>query len=163
MSRARKAGDAAVTERKLEQKYDEAESQGTPKAVVDWILQSLQGDVQAIAGYTWEDIQVYLKDGVILCMLINKILAKDGKQPISFQKKAKSAFIAMGNIEEFNKGCRNYGVPETALFQTADLYEGRKAQMGNVINCLNKLGFLANDKGFGVQYTPPAAPKLSDD
>jgi len=73
------------------------------------------------------------------------MLQADGKKPIEFNPKAKSTFIAMGNIQAFNDGAKHYGVPVTELFQSADLYEGRKAQMLNVINCLNKLGFVVNN------------------
>jgi len=48
----------------------------------------------------------------------------------------------MSNIENFNNAAKAYGVPTTALFQTPDLYEGRKGQLLNVINCLNQLGFV---------------------
>jgi len=48
----------------------------------------------------------------------------------------------MSNIENFNNAAKAYGVPTTALFQTPDLYEGRKGPLLNVINCLNQLGFV---------------------
>jgi len=48
----------------------------------------------------------------------------------------------MANIENFNNAAKAYGVPTTALFQTPDLYEGRKGPLLNVINCLNQLGFV---------------------
>jgi len=50
--------------------------------------------------------------------------------------------VAMSNIENFNNAAKAYGVPTTALFQTPDLYEGRKGPLLNVINCLNQLGFV---------------------
>jgi len=65
----------------------------------------------------------------------------------------------MANIENFNNGARDFGVPQTALFQTPDLYEQRKATMLNVVNCLNQLGFVANAKGFNPKYEGPAPPK----
>jgi len=67
--------------------------------------------------------------------------------------------VAMANIENFNTGCKDFGVTQTALFQTTDLYEGRKAPMLNVINCLNQLGFTANSKGFSPKYEGIAPPK----
>ena len=48
----------------------------------------------------------------------------------------------MSNIENFNNAAKAYGVPITSLFQTPDLYEGRKGPLLNVINCLNQLGFV---------------------
>ena len=76
--------------------------------------------------------------------MINRLLQSEGKKTVDFNAKAKSTFIAMGNIQGFNDGAKDYGVPVTELFQSADLYEGRKAQMLNVINCLNKLGFVVS-------------------
>ena len=36
---------------------------------------------------------------------------------IKYKTKANMAFVAMANIEAFNKGASDYGVPTTALFQ----------------------------------------------
>ncbi len=55
---------------------------------------------------------------------------------------AHTAFVALENIENFNKGALRYGVPELALFQSIDLHEGHKGPLLNVINCINKLGFV---------------------
>ena len=63
-----------------------------------------------------------------------------------FQKKAKTPFVAMQNVENFNNAAKEYGVPETALFQTTDITDGRKATMVNVINCLSQLGFVVSAK-----------------
>ncbi|KAK2151146.1 hypothetical protein LSH36_374g01015 [Paralvinella palmiformis] len=177
MSRAKKAGDAAQLEKKLEQKYDEIEAEGTPKAVVDWIHEVLEGKIKQIQRLS--ETKVYKRHQLSFMLylehdtwcenarfinynayrFLNKMLQADGKKPIEFNPKAKSTFIAMGNIQAFNDGAKHYGVPVTELFQSADLYEGRKAQMLNVINCLNKLGFVANKKQFKPQFSPPAPPK----
>lgn len=50
----------------------------------------------------------------------------------------------MNNIENFNKGALNFGLSETALFQTTDLYEGHKGPMLNVINCLSQMGMIVS-------------------
>ena len=65
-----------------------------------------------------------------------------GKTEVKFNKNANTAFIAMDNIENFTRGAKEYGLPETDLFQSIDLHEGAKATMLNVINSLNRLGFL---------------------
>lgn len=153
-NRATKAGDAYRTEAKFEQKYDEEEKVGTPQAVLAWIGKVLGSSVPACGGSDWQSIQSYLKDGVILCKFINKL----GATPAAgFKEKATSSFVAMSNIENFNNAARDYGVPQTALFQTTDLYEPRKATLLNVINCLNQLGFVANSKGFTPKYDAPKA------
>jgi hypothetical protein len=62
-----------------------------------------------------------LKDGVYLCKLINKI--KPGS--VKTINDSKMAFKQMENIENFLTGCKNFGVPEIHLFQTADLHQGQ--------------------------------------
>lgn len=74
--------------------------------------------------------------------LINKLSKAAGLPATTFNAKASSSFVAMSNIENFNNAAKAYGVPTTALFQTPDLYEGRKGPLLNVINCLNQLGFV---------------------
>jgi len=74
--------------------------------------------------------------------LINKLSQAAGLPTTTFNAKASSSFVAMSNIENFNNAAKAYGVPTTALFQTPDLYEGRKGPLLNVINCLNQLGFV---------------------
>ena len=73
--------------------------------------------------------------------LINKLLLAAGLPKVGMKAKATMTFAAMENLGNFNTGCRNYGVQESALFQSTDCYEGRKGPMLNVINCLNQLGF----------------------
>jgi len=78
---------------------------------------------------------------------------------MSFRAKAPSSFVAMSNVEGFVNAAKQYGVPETSLFQTSDLAEGRKGPLLNVINCLNILGKLANSRGFQPKYEIVAPPK----
>lgn len=79
---------------------------------------------------------------VMICRLINKLSKAAGLPATTFNPKASSSFVAMSNIENFNNAAKAYGVPTTALFQTPDLYEGRKGPLLNVVNCLNQLGFV---------------------
>lgn len=76
--------------------------------------------------------------------LINKLLEHVGMPPVGFRSKAKMSFVMMANVEGFNKAAMAYGVPEGAIFQTVDLVDGRKANMVNVINCINQLGVLVS-------------------
>lgn len=83
------------------------------------------------AGQTYEDV---LKDGQVLCALINKI--KPGSVP-----KVNSSggqFKMMENINNFQKGIQAYGVPDQDVFQTVDLYE--KKDISQVTNTLFALG-----------------------
>jgi hypothetical protein len=76
--------------------------------------------------------------------LINKLLKAAGKSPIQFQKKVMSPFVAMTNIENFNKGCIDYGLAKEFTFQSGDLWEVSKAGFFNVLNCLHSLGFVVS-------------------
>jgi len=44
----------------------------------------------------------------------------------------------MENIEIFLRACEAYGVPETSIFPTNNLFENKN--MGNVIDCIIQLG-----------------------
>jgi hypothetical protein len=60
-----------------------------------------------------------LKDGKILCALVNKI------QPGSVAKIEQSAmpFKQMENVSNFLKACRKLGVKDHDCFETVDLFE----------------------------------------
>lgn len=55
-----------------------------------------------------------------------------------------SPFVAMTNIENFNKGAMAYGLPKEATFQSGDLWEVRKSGFYNVLSSLHQLGFLVS-------------------
>lgn len=160
MSRAGKSGDAYATEKKFEERYDHEEELGTPSRLVEWIGAIMAGEqnFSPCKDSSWQGIKEWLKDGSILCRALNKLRGAKGLSPVKFKPNAKVAFQAMNNLENFNHGAQEYGVPASALFQTVDLVEGRKAPMLNVINCLNQLGFVANQNGYEVKYNPPAPP-----
>lgn len=75
-----------------------------------------------------------LKDGVLLCKLVNVI------KPGSVKKINNSSmpFKMMENISNFLKACRALGVAEHSLFETVDLFEGKDLML--VIKCLYSLG-----------------------
>ena len=62
-----------------------------------------------------------LKNGVVLCKLINKI--SPGAVP-KF-KQAGPAFLLMENVQSFLKAIKKYGVADEEIFQTPDLFEAR--------------------------------------
>eukprot|EP00299_Pterocystis_sp_00344_P019646 c9719_g1_i1.p1 GENE.c9719_g1_i1~~c9719_g1_i1.p1 ORF type:complete len:1097 (-),score=353.71 c9719_g1_i1:69-3359(-) len=80
-----------------------------------------------------------LRDGVVLCNLINKI------RPGSVKKvnQMKMPFMMMENISSYLSACRDYGVRETDLFQTVDLYEAQN--MNLVIQNLSQLARLSGN------------------
>ncbi|CAI9722694.1 transgelin-3-like [Octopus vulgaris] len=164
MSRAKKAGLGAEIERKMEQRYDKEEEAGVPSAIVSWINGIFEGTKNPTCpGSAMQQIHAYLQDGTNLCRLINKLLETDGKAAISFAKNVKSPFAAMGNIENFSKGCESFGLNKEALFQSNDLTEGKKGPFLNVINCLHSLGFLANSKMVLPAYTGQQTKYMEDD
>ncbi|KAK0082413.1 hypothetical protein PV325_010422, partial [Microctonus aethiopoides] len=79
----------------------------------------------------YEDI---LKDGVVLCQLINKLAPGSVKK---IQTKGTN-FQLMENVQRFQAAIKNYGVPQEEIFQTADLFERRN--IPQVTLCLYSLG-----------------------
>ncbi|XP_063400464.1 transgelin-2-like isoform X6 [Mytilus trossulus] len=151
--RASKSGLGYEVQRKLELNYDREEAAGTPTHVVNWVNAMVGSEHDPIPGTDWKSICNHLRDGVALCKLINILLKKDDKPPITFQKKVMSPFVAMTNIENFNKGCEQYGLEKEFQFQSGDLWEVRKGPFLNVINCLHSLGFCSNSKRVIPAYT----------
>ncbi|KAB0802299.1 hypothetical protein PPYR_04485 [Photinus pyralis] len=67
-------------------------------------------------GYSYEE---NLRDGVLLCMLMNRLA------PGIIQKVNTSGgdYKMMDNLNQFQKACVHYGVPDVDLFQTTDLWD----------------------------------------
>merc|ERR1712107_896056 len=80
------------------------------------------------------DFAEHLKDGSVLCSLINCL------QPGSVKKinTLKAPFKQRENIEMYLKACANYGLKEQDLFQVNDLYENKNLYM--VVDNLYSLG-----------------------
>jgi len=99
----------------------------------------------------FEDV---LKDGVILCKLINKMVPGSVKK---IQEKG-TAFQLMENVQRFQAAIKKYGVPEEEIFQTPDLFERRNIQQ--VVLCLYSLGRITQKH---PEFTgPPLGPKMAD-
>merc|ERR1712212_1229122 len=95
-----------------------------------------------------------LKDGVILCHLMNKI------QPNSVKKIQTSggSFKLMENIQRFQEAAKKYGVPHEEIFQTADLFERRN--IPQVVLSIFSLGRMTQKH---PEYTGPSlGPKMSE-
>jgi len=82
-----------------------------------------------------------LKDGVLLCKLVNKI---NPKKKAKFKKNAKMPFVARENITAYIDGCKRIGVSEHDLFVTGDLYEGKA--MKQVVTNIFALSAKAREK-----------------
>jgi len=99
-----------------------------------------------------DEFEMVLKDGTILCRLMNKI------QPGSVKKfrETGTPFMLMENIQAFLQAAKKYGVPAEELFQTADLFERRN--IPQVLLCLFSLGRLTQ---LHPDYNGPAiGPKM---
>ena len=66
-------------------------------------------------------LQKVLKNGVVLCKLMNKI----SPGSVTKFKQAGPAFLLMENVQTFLKAVKSYGVPDEEVFQTPDLFEAR--------------------------------------
>ncbi|CAO4367981.1 unnamed protein product [Caenorhabditis nigoni] len=84
------------------------------------------------------DVSNLLKDGVMLCKLIEKL---DPQCRVVYNKKPKMAFPMMENISNFLAAAKRFGVMEISCFQTVDLYENK--QCYKVIECLRLLAAVA--------------------
>ena len=96
-------------------------------------------DLEEIRGA--EMLHEKLKDGIILCKLINAL------QPGIIPKinESKQPFKQMENINNFLSACETYGCKRGDLFQTVSLYEA--VNMPEVLNGIFALGRKAGQKG----------------
>ena len=78
-----------------------------------------------------------LKDGTILCRLINAL--KPGTIPKVYA--SRMPFKQMENINSFLRACRAMGVADHDCFETVDLFEQKN--IGAVVRCLHALGQVA--------------------
>merc|ERR1711881_294289 len=108
---------------------------------LDW-LEEMVG--QKLDGPIKDSIEfgAILKDGSILCQLINRL------QPGSVKKinTMNAPFKQRENIEMYLKGCEAYGLVAQDLFQVNDLYENKNLYM--VVDNLYAVGGLAQRNGF---------------
>jgi len=98
------------------------------KEVVNWI-ETITGAKKGD-----EEIADWLKDGLVLCKLVNTI--KPGT--IKKTNESKMPFKQMENITFFMNAARDLGVPESSMFSTPDLFEAKN--LGSVVNCVYTLG-----------------------
>ncbi|XP_064404343.1 transgelin-3-like [Halichondria panicea] len=108
----------------------------------DWINQVTEPEEELAIDGNPDTLHEGLKDGVLLCKLINVIC------PGSVNKvnTSKMAFKQMENIGKFLDACETYGVNKLDLFQTVSLYEA--TNMPQVIDGIHALGRKAGSKGF---------------
>ncbi|KAI6654859.1 Muscle-specific protein 20-like isoform X2 [Oopsacas minuta] len=142
--RAEKSGIAADIQKKKMETYpfeDEAKAIAWIEAVID---ESLEDNF-----HTW------LKDGIVLCKLINEIAP--GSVAKKFLKETSMPFKQMECVGVFLSAAKNYGVSEKDCFVTLDLFEAN--DLAQVIATLFALDRKAHKKGWDG---PILSPKEAD-
>lgn len=121
---------------KIQGKYDTK----LEREALDWV-QSYVPDARLTGVSGPDNVHEKLKDGVVLCKLINAL------QPGSIKNinSSKMAFKQMENIGSFLDAIQKFGVSKTDSFQTVDLYEA--TNMPQVILTIHALGRKAGTKG----------------
>lgn len=142
-NRATKSGFAAEAHNKIQAKYD-PELAGE---LLAWVKDVTGKDI-SISG-DMDNFYETLKDGVLLCHLVNSI--KPDSIPDKKINQSKMAFKCMENINLFLEHARQMGVPAQETFQTVDLWE--KQNLLSVAICLQSLARKAPK--FGVKGMGP--------
>jgi len=124
--RAKKSGLSADIQKKLEAKYN-LDQEKQCRAWIEEVLGEPLSD-QEVGMHNFASC---LKDGQVLCRLLNTL---NGETLIKKINPQKMAFKQMENIEQFIKGCKVFGLKDGDIFQTADLYEVQN--MSQVIGTL---------------------------
>ncbi|KAF8570906.1 hypothetical protein P879_07641 [Paragonimus westermani] len=141
------SGLSAQVKKKLEGKRDHDQE----ASALDWIEAVLGTKVDRSKAY--EEV---LKDGVILCKLINKIKPGSVKR---INENSTMPFKIMENINAFQEAIKAYGVPASDVFQTVDLFE--KKDIAQVTQCIFALGRTCQTH---PEYTGPSlGPKLAQE
>jgi len=152
-NKARGYGLSAELEKKKASKFDPV----LANEAMDWIRDVLRhenpsdpdiakiGEVQVM-----DDVTGILKDGVILCKVMNAMY------PGTIRKinTNKMAFKQMENVGNFLTGCVDKaGCHKSDMFQTVDLYEGSNIPL--VINGIHALGRKAHECSNGIPALGP--------
>ncbi|XP_004922895.1 myophilin-like [Bombyx mandarina] len=143
--RAGKAGINAEAQARIHSKYNDEIAQET----LEWI-RKLTGEPANTSGDA-DNLYEVLKDGTLLCKLVNEL------QPGSVKKinQTTMAFKCMENINAFLEAVKKLGVPAQETFQTIDLWE--RQNLYSVVVCLQSLGRKAGNFG-----KPSIGPKEAD-
>lgn len=107
--------------REVQSKIDKKYDQELEERLVQWIIIQC-GDAVGKPQDGKHGFQQWLKDGCVLCHLINS-LCKDSK-PVKKIQSSGMAFKQMEQISQFLVAAERYGVTKSDIFQTVDLWEG---------------------------------------
>ena len=132
-------GPAYGLSREVQQKIEKQYDADLEQILIQWITTQCRKDVgRSQPGR--ENFQNWLKDGTVLCELINALYPK-GQVPVKKIPASTMAFKQMEQISQFLQAAERYGINTTDIFQTVDLWEGKN--MACVQRTLRNLGGLA--------------------
>ncbi|XP_050571812.1 transgelin-2 isoform X5 [Anser cygnoides] len=137
--------------REVQQKIDRQYDPELEQVLVRWMVGQCGGDVPQPAPGR-DGFQQWLKDGTVLCRLINSLYPR-GQGPVAKIQASTMAFKQMEQISQFLQAAERYGIAATDIFQTVDLWEGKN--MACVQRTLMNLGSLAVAKGDGLFVGDP--------
>ncbi|XP_076467459.1 myophilin-like [Babylonia areolata] len=141
-TRPRGFGLTAEVNRKINEKYDERLEQQARSWIEQILGEELVSGEDQDRPLGMYKFQAALKDGQVLCRLINAISPGSVKK---INTKGPN-FLQMENIGKFIDACAKYGVPTTDLFHTAALFEN--TNMTQVVNTIHALGRKAQANGY---------------
>nr|XP_012602987.1 transgelin-2-like [Microcebus murinus] len=126
---------------KVQQKIWKQHDADLEQILIQWITAQCPKDV-VWPQHGCQNFQNWLKDGMVLCELINGLYPK-GQAPV----KKTQAFKQMEQISQFLQAAEHHGISNTDIFQTVDFWEGKN--MACVQRTLMNLGGLvvARDDG----------------
>ncbi|GMS81075.1 hypothetical protein PENTCL1PPCAC_3250 [Pristionchus entomophagus] len=113
--RPRPSGLAGAILDKQASKFNEDEA----SLLLEWIKELTKEEMNTSGDR--RDFQDTLKDGTLLCKLINALKAGSIKKIM----KPMSNFNCLENINQFCTHARSLGVPDEETFQSVDLFDGR--------------------------------------
>jgi len=100
--------------------------------------------------FSSDDFHTALKDGVILCHLLNAL--KPGT--VARINTQRMPFMQMENIAAYIKGCQQLGIPDRENFMTIDLYEAKNLGqvVQNIISLKRLMGYgFEKESGIAAQ------------
>ncbi|MBW04634.1 Transgelin-2, partial [Eschrichtius robustus] len=108
--------------REVQQKIEKQYDTDLEQILIQWITTQCRKDVGRPQPGR-ENFQNWLKDGTVLCELING-LYPEGQAPVRKIQASTMAFKQMEQISQFLQAAERYGINTTDIFQTVDLWEG---------------------------------------
>ncbi|EHB06258.1 Transgelin-2 [Heterocephalus glaber] len=151
-------GPAYGLSREVQQKIEKQYDADLEQIRIQWITMQCRKDV----GWPQpgrENFQNWLKDGTVLCELING-LYPEGQAPVKKIQASTMAFKPMEQISQFLQAAERYSINTTDIFQSVDLWEGKNKAC--VQQTLMNLGGLAAAREDGLFSGDPIGfPKKS--